>query len=30
MDKCPSCETYNLVRQNGCTLCLNCGYSSCG
>lgn len=26
---CPECGTAALTRQEGCTLCLNCGYTAC-
>ena len=26
---CPDCERASLVRQEGCVLCLQCGYSRC-
>ncbi len=28
-DMCPQCQTYSLVRAEGCQTCLNCGYSEC-
>lgn len=28
--KCTKCEANNLVYQEGCLTCLNCGYSKCG
>jgi ribonucleotide reductase alpha subunit len=28
-DMCPECQTYALVRAEGCRTCLNCGYSEC-
>lgn len=28
-DKCPNCETSNLVYESGCKNCKNCGYSIC-
>lgn len=29
-EECPSCSSGNLVRQDGCCLCKDCGYSKCG
>ena len=29
-DKCPSCSSPNLVREEGCLKCQSCGYSKCG
>jgi ribonucleoside-diphosphate reductase alpha chain len=26
---CPRCDTQSLVFQEGCYLCLNCGYAKC-
>lgn len=28
--KCSKCGSYNLVYQEGCLVCMNCGYSKCG
>jgi ribonucleoside-diphosphate reductase alpha chain len=27
---CPKCDSPTLFRQDGCTLCSSCGYSTCG
>ncbi|MHB8282599.1 MAG: hypothetical protein ACYDDE_07325, partial [bacterium] len=27
---CPSCGGSNLKHAEGCTVCLDCGYSDCG
>lgn len=27
--KCPQCDSDNLVYQDGCVTCLNCGYGKC-
>ena len=27
---CPKCSHPGLIRQEGCDLCLACGYSKCG
>jgi ribonucleoside-diphosphate reductase alpha chain len=27
---CPKCFGFNLKRENGCAVCLDCGYSQCG
>ncbi len=29
-DLCPKCDSPSLFRQDGCTLCISCGYSTCG
>jgi ribonucleoside-diphosphate reductase alpha chain len=29
-EKCPSCQSPNLVREEGCLKCQSCGYSKCG
>ncbi len=26
---CVKCSTYNMIRSEGCDVCLNCGYSKC-
>lgn len=26
---CPSCESHNLIRQDGCVTCADCGWSRC-
>ncbi|WP_340115915.1 adenosylcobalamin-dependent ribonucleoside-diphosphate reductase [Pelagibius sp. 7325] len=28
--QCPKCGSAGLIRQEGCDLCTNCGYSKCG
>ncbi len=28
--KCPNCNQDTLVYQNGCPVCMSCGYSKCG
>ncbi len=28
-DMCPECQTYSLIRAEGCRKCLTCGYSEC-
>jgi ribonucleoside-diphosphate reductase alpha chain len=28
--KCPECGQESLIRENGCTICKNCGNSKCG
>ncbi len=28
--QCPKCAAASLIRQEGCDLCLDCGYSKCG
>lgn len=28
--KCPKCESNHLVYQEGCLVCMDCGYSKCG
>ena len=28
-DMCPQCQTYSLIRAEGCRKCLTCGYSEC-
>ena len=28
--KCPVCGANNLVYQEGCLTCMNCGHSKCG
>ena len=28
--KCSKCNSNNLVYQEGCLVCMNCGYSKCG
>jgi len=31
LDKnCPQCDTDNLIYQDGCITCANCGYAKCG
>jgi ribonucleoside-diphosphate reductase alpha chain len=30
MRQCPKCATAGLIRQEGCDVCLSCGYSKCG
>ncbi|MFZ5608066.1 MAG: adenosylcobalamin-dependent ribonucleoside-diphosphate reductase [Pseudomonadota bacterium] len=30
MAACPKCAAPALIRQEGCDLCVNCGYSKCG
>ncbi len=30
LNQCPKCGEAGLVRQEGCDLCLSCGYSKCG
>lgn len=27
---CPQCEMFTFVKREGCDMCTNCGYSSCG
>ena len=27
---CPKCFGFNVKRENGCAVCLDCGYSQCG
>ncbi len=29
-EKCPNCGQETLVYQNGCPVCMSCGYSKCG
>lgn len=29
-DLCSKCQTFSVVRKEGCSTCLNCGYSNCG
>ena len=29
-EECPQCHKHTLTQQNGCDVCLNCGYSKCG
>lgn len=29
-ESCPSCQSENMVRQEGCITCLSCGNSKCG
>ncbi len=29
-EKCPSCDSPNLIREEGCLKCQSCGYSKCG
>jgi ribonucleoside-diphosphate reductase alpha chain len=29
-EKCPSCSSPNMVREEGCLKCQSCGYSKCG
>ncbi len=29
MSQCPICKEYTLVIENGCHVCLNCGYGKC-
>jgi ribonucleoside-diphosphate reductase alpha chain len=29
-EQCPSCEGHNLVVEEGCKHCLDCGWSACG
>lgn len=28
-DLCPVCENWALINSEGCSTCLNCGYSFC-
>lgn len=28
--KCPKCQSNDLIYQEGCLVCTNCGYSKCG
>ena len=28
--QCPQCGAAALIHQEGCDVCLNCGYSRCG
>ena len=30
MGQCPNCGAASLTRQEGCDICLSCGYSRCG
>jgi ribonucleoside-diphosphate reductase alpha chain len=30
MGQCPNCGAAALTHQEGCDICLNCGYSRCG
>ena len=30
MGQCPNCGAASLTHQEGCDICLNCGYSRCG
>ena len=30
MGQCPNCGAASLTRQEGCDICLTCGYSRCG
>ncbi len=30
MGQCPQCGAAALTHQEGCDVCLNCGYSRCG
>jgi ribonucleoside-diphosphate reductase alpha chain len=30
MGQCPNCGAAALTHQEGCDVCLNCGYSRCG
>ncbi|NQW52688.1 MAG: ribonucleoside-diphosphate reductase, adenosylcobalamin-dependent, partial [Rhodospirillales bacterium] len=30
MGQCPQCGSAALTHQEGCDVCLNCGYSRCG
>jgi ribonucleoside-diphosphate reductase alpha chain len=30
MGQCPNCGAAALAHQEGCDICLNCGYSRCG
>ena len=30
LGQCPKCGTAGLLRQEGCDLCTNCGFSKCG
>jgi len=30
LTQCPKCGTAGMVHQEGCDLCLSCGYSKCG
>jgi hypothetical protein len=30
MGQCPNCGAAALIHQEGCDVCLNCGYSRCG
>ncbi|MDE2444943.1 MAG: ribonucleoside-diphosphate reductase, adenosylcobalamin-dependent, partial [Alphaproteobacteria bacterium] len=29
-DHCPSCQGIHLIRKEGCTTCLDCGFALCG
>jgi len=29
IEKCPVCNSMNLVYQEGCARCLDCGWASC-
>jgi ribonucleoside-diphosphate reductase alpha chain len=29
-ERCPSCSSNNMIREEGCLKCLSCGYSKCG
>jgi len=29
-EKCPECDTNNIIYQEGCKMCLGCGWSACG
>jgi len=26
---CPDCGSYNLAREGGCVICMDCGWSPC-
>jgi ribonucleoside-diphosphate reductase alpha chain len=30
LGQCPNCGAAALTHQEGCDVCLNCGYSRCG
>lgn len=29
-DECPDCHLFTFVNQEGCSMCLSCGFSKCG
>ena len=29
-DPCPSCNSFNIIKQSGCETCKDCGHSKCG